>query len=337
MAIRRPKLPKIDSVRVPPSFCCPRCRGILSRNAEQWSCVACGSRYPLRHGFPDFRFGAAVDVDAEQDARLAELLAVREASSTFPELRAYYYRLQPEASGELHERHEWHFQAEAIRAARVVRQFGESPLLDLGCGAGQYLLAAARAGMQAFGVDASLCQLILARRLLADEGFTAQLALSDVEQLPLPSGAFPRAAATDVIEHLENPDLLLAEAARVLAPQGVLWLTTPNRFSLTPEPHVGLWGAGWLPRNLAVSYIRVRTGIDYRSIRLLSSGALRRILQRRFSSVEVHLPVFDSSEARAFPPLKRTLAGVYGKASRVGALRPALLRITPYFEATCRK
>lgn len=305
--------------------------------SQQRSCVRCGSDYPLQHGFIDFRTGQAVDVDAQADSKLAELLAARQASSTFSELRAYYYSLRPEAADALHERHESHFRAEAIRAARVVQQLSEGPLLDLGCGAGQYLLAAARTGRQAAGVDASLCQLILARKLLADEGFSAQLALANVEQLPFGSETFRCAAATDVIEHLDDPNLLLAETARVLAPQGILWLTTPNRFSLTAEPHVGLWGAGWLPHRLAVSYVRARTNIDYRPIRLLSLNSLRDALERSFPRVEIRLATLTASETNAFPPLKRILAHSYSTVSRISLLRPALLRVTPYFEATCRK
>lgn len=311
--------------------------GSLSRNSEKGFCVPCKSDYPFRLGFIDFRTGPAIDVDVERDLRLAELLEARAASSTFSELRAYYYTLQPEASDTLHDRHEAHFHAEAIRVARVIEQLRAGPLLDLGCGAGQYLLAAARAGIHAIGVDASLCQLILARRLLADEGFSAELALANIEQLPFPSESFACGVATDVIEHLDNPDHLLAEAARALAPQGILWLTTPNRFSLTPEPHVGLWGAGWLPHGLAVSYVRARTSIDYSAIRLLSLRALRGALESFFPSVEIRPPALTSSETEAFPPLKRILADVYSKATQIALLRPALLRITPYFEAVCRK
>jgi hypothetical protein len=124
---------------------------------------------------------------------------------------------------------------------------------------------------------------------------------------------------------------------KCFAPQGVLRLTTPNRFSLTPEPHVGLWGIGWLPHSLAVSYVRARTGIDYRPIRLLSLGELRGALERSFHSVEIRLPALGASETNAFPPLKRILARAYSEASRIGPLRPALLRVTPYFEATSRK
>jgi SAM-dependent methyltransferase len=324
-------------VRAAPRFCCPRCWSDLVPGDGKWSCGRCAADYSLRHGFPDFRTGAAIDLDRDEDLKLAERLAAREANASFGELRAYYYSLRPEASTELHELHEAHFSAEGVRAARVVSQLGKGPLLDLGCGAGQYLLAAARAGVQVVGVDASLCQLILARRLLADQGLAADLALADAEALPFAAEVFHAVIAADIIEHVSEPAKLLAEAARVLAPRATLLLTTPNRYSLTPEPHVGLWGVGWLPHSAAVAYVRARTSINYRAIRLLSLGGLRRILQRTFVRVEIGLPQLTDAEQAAFRPLKRTLARAYAALYQLSPLRPVLLRIAPYFEATCRK
>lgn len=318
-------------------FRCPRCQGALSATSALWSCLSCEADYPLRFGFVDFRLGHSTDVDIAADLTLAATLAAQETAVGFSELRGLYYSLRPEASAALHNQHEAHFHAESVRAAHVVEQLGPGPLLDLGCGAGQYLLAAARCGQAITGVDASLCQLLLARRLLADEGLTAELALADVEKLPFADSVFQGAIAADVLEHVCNPDQLLAQAARVLAPASSLRLTTPNRFSLSPEPHVGLWGVGWLPRGLADAYVRKRTGIDYRSIRLLSFRELRRVLKQSFpAGVEIRLPVFSAQELASFSPLKRFFAVVYSILSRVWLLQAVLLRVAPYFEATCR-
>jgi hypothetical protein len=65
--------------------------------------------------------------------------------------------------------------------------------------------------------------------------------------------------------------------------------------------------------------------------------ALRSLLEGSFASVEIRLAALAASETSAFPPLKRALARVYGRLSHVGPLRPLLLRITPYFDAACRK
>jgi 2-polyprenyl-3-methyl-5-hydroxy-6-metoxy-1,4-benzoquinol methylase len=53
----------------------------------------------------------------------------------------------------------------------------------------------------------------------------------------LPSNHFDYVVTFQVIEHIENDDFFLAEAARVLKPGGKLYLTTVNKkFSLTRNP-----------------------------------------------------------------------------------------------------
>lgn len=60
------------------SFCCPRCRGLLSEEPSELQCQNCSSIYRMRLGFVDFRVRTASDIDADQDLRLAEALAERE-------------------------------------------------------------------------------------------------------------------------------------------------------------------------------------------------------------------------------------------------------------------
>jgi SAM-dependent methyltransferase len=321
------------------AFCCPRCHGSLAQAAIELLCEACGSVYPIRFGLPDFRLGAVRDVDAAEDLRIAEVLAAREPHATFAALRDYYYSLSPEASAQLHERHEAHFNAEPQRATAALARFdGPGAILDLGCGAGSYLRAAARRGRSTVGIDASLCQLILARRLLADESLTVELAAAEVERLPLAAESFSLVLATDLIEHVEQQTSALAEAARVLEPSGAMWVTTPNRYSLTSEPHVGLWGLGWLPRGLALRYAQLRTGIDYTSIRLLSLVGLSKLLRQNFADqFVIQLPIPSGKDLLAFSAAKRSLAHVYIGVAKIPALRGPLLAVAPYFEATCRK
>jgi SAM-dependent methyltransferase len=68
-------------------------------------------------------------------------------------------------------------------------------------------------------------------------GFRAEMAARgisvedvDIERefLPFPDETFDRVLATEILEHLDHPGLLLGECLRVLRPRGVLFLTTPN-------------------------------------------------------------------------------------------------------------
>ena len=93
-------------------------------------------------------------------------------------------------------------------------------LLDVGCAAG-FFLAEARRWYEVQGVELSAWAAGYARERLGLPILTGTL-----QQAALPAGRFDLVTLWDVIEHVPDPVPLLAEAARVLAPQGRLVLTT---------------------------------------------------------------------------------------------------------------
>lgn len=58
---------------------------------------------------------------------------------------------------------------------------------------------------------------------------------ADMHALPFPSGTFDAVVASHVLEHAEDPDRALAEVARVLRTDGLLWAAWPRGF--TPTAH----------------------------------------------------------------------------------------------------
>jgi SAM-dependent methyltransferase len=56
-------------------------------------------------------------------------------------------------------------------------------------------------------------------------------------RLPFRDGVFDTVLSVQVLEHTPRPAALVAEMARVLAPDGVLILTAPFQFRLHEEPH----------------------------------------------------------------------------------------------------
>jgi len=107
-------------------------------------------------------------------------------------------------------------------------------LLEVGCGGGSLLrscMASTKAGMAA-GIDMNAAGISIARRLAGG----AALALADAERLPFAGGSFDAVVAQHVIEHFEEPDEVLREWKRVLAPGGVVAVATPN--ALYPDPAI---------------------------------------------------------------------------------------------------
>jgi ubiquinone/menaquinone biosynthesis C-methylase UbiE len=179
--------------------CCPGCRGALERPAPSLLvCTGCGARYPQSSsGYLDVR---PVEAFSEQTKYLDEALHADARHETVsPPLLQSGVRQ---------------------RQLRRFLQLGPDDLvIDLGCGSGRSMLWNAASGATFVGVDVSP---YFAREAVA----RVDLALADLRRLPFRDGAFTKAYALDVLEHLspEALDGMLAEAARVLQPGGTLFV-----------------------------------------------------------------------------------------------------------------
>jgi ArsR family transcriptional regulator len=99
----------------------------------------------------------------------------------------------------------------------------EARLLDVGTGTGRMLqLLSSRVG-QAVGVDSSREMLAMARANIADPSYAnCAVRQADMYQLPWPDGSFDIAIAHMVLHFADDPAAAVAEAARVLRPDGRL-------------------------------------------------------------------------------------------------------------------
>src|SRR5262249_32649648 len=138
------------------------------------------------------------------------------------------------------------------------------------------------------------------------------LLCGNAEYLPFPPEHFDHVVGLDVLEHSQQQDRLLEESARVLKPGGALFLLTPNRFSLRPEPCVRVWGVGFLPRKWMSRYVRWVRQIPYENVRLLSCFEIRRRLWRAgFPSVRLALPRIDIGDLGRFSRWERWQIALY--------------------------
>jgi ubiquinone/menaquinone biosynthesis C-methylase UbiE len=109
-------------------------------------------------------------------------------------------------------------------------------VLDAGCGLGYGTALLANAGASTVtGVDVAAAVVEVARgRVPAG----VELVEGDVHELPFPDGSFDAVVCFEVIEHVEDSARVIGELARVLAPGGVLLVSSPNRDVYVPgNPH----------------------------------------------------------------------------------------------------
>ena len=131
-------------------------------------------------------------------------------------------------------------------------------LLDVGFGQGAMLAAARDAGWEPHGIEASRLAVEQAQK----NGFVHAVH-GDFTTHPYPDGHFDVITMFELLEHLSDAHPFLERAARLLAPGGLLYVTTPNgaglsarvmgpRWSvMTPPEHIQLFTRASLGHALA--------------------------------------------------------------------------------------
>jgi ArsR family transcriptional regulator len=106
-------------------------------------------------------------------------------------------------------------------------------LLDIGTGTGRVLEIVAGQVGQALGIDQSREMLALARVNLERAGLeNTRVRLGDMYQLALPEASFDAVVIHQVLHYADRPAAVIAEAARVLRPRGLLVLVDFARHDL---------------------------------------------------------------------------------------------------------
>jgi ubiquinone/menaquinone biosynthesis C-methylase UbiE len=109
-------------------------------------------------------------------------------------------------------------------------------VLDAGCGVGYGAAILARAGARrAVGVDRSPEAISNAADRVGD---LAEFVIGDLMDLPFPDDSFDLVTCFEAIEHVSNREVALDELRRVVRPEGVLAISSPNRDVYLPgNPH----------------------------------------------------------------------------------------------------
>lgn len=193
---------------------------------------------------------------------------------------------------------------EMIRRAAGDRLAADCWVLVDGCGVGLYVQALRQATPHVVGLD------IEPERAVRSRGHSPLINVAAGEQLPYPADTFDVVLSHEVIEHVDDDRLSVAEMVRVLKPGGRAIIFCPNR--LYPfETHGHYWWGryhfgntpfiNYLPdpvRNRLAPHVRAYTRRDIR--RLIADLPVERI-----SHTQIY-PGYDNIVARR-PRLGRLL------------------------------
>ena len=196
-------------------------------------------------------------------------------------------------------------------------------LLDIGCGDGTFtvLLKEALKAEEAVGIEIAP-EAITA---IEQKGIKAYQLDIDEQSLPFDNAYFDVVYCGEVIEHLFNPDHLLEELHRVLKPEGIGVITTPN---LAGWPSRLALLLGYQPYSTAVSPNHESAGKllikgdegQWGHIRVFTARAFKELLEiHHFKIMRLAgCPVTVSSCS------SRRLSGLIGVADRIMSKIPSL-------------
>lgn len=131
--------------------------------------------------------------------------------------------------------------------AKSIRPLAGRRALDVGCGAGLLAEPLARLGAQVTAIDAAPENIAAARVHAKGQGLSIDYRAIGVEALDLPP--FDLVTSMEVIEHVSDPALFVRGLARMLAPGGLMILSTPNRTPLSRLAMITIGeGLGQIPK-----------------------------------------------------------------------------------------
>jgi SAM-dependent methyltransferase len=141
-------------------------------------------------------------------------------------------------------------------------QAGER-VLDLGCGFGRHAFEAYRRGAHVVAVDRSQEEVTSVTSMFramaaageAPDDVVARAVRADLLSLPFPDASFDVVMASEVLEHIPDDDVAMAEIARVVRPGGRVAVTVPRWW-----PERVCWALSREYHDVAGGHVRIYRG-----------------------------------------------------------------------------
>ena len=214
---------------------------------------------------------------------------------------------------------------------------------DVGCGAGTQAMLWAEDGHLVRGLDVNAPLLAFARSRAAERGLQVAFDVGTATALPYDDASTDVCLLPELLEHVADWQSCVDEAVRVLAPGGVLYLSTTN--ALCPvQQEFNLPLYSWYPRRLKRRFERLAVTTrpalanhaTYPAVHWFTFYSLRDYLAARGLDCFDRFDMIDTESlsgaarfavtlARAFPPV-RFIGHMCTEGTAVFALKNSMIR-----------
>lgn len=212
----------------------------------------------------------------------------------------------------------WYAKVAPLKGKRVVQTLlkykkSNAKVLDLGCGIGLTLMMVGQVFPKTIGCEVDEHYFKASKEILKKLNLKNKVIMYDGKRLPFTDNSFDIVTFIDVIEHVDNQEQVLKEIKRILKPDGILHLTTANKW-WPIEPHFKLPFLSYLPKQLADLYVRISgRGDSYQNIRLPSYSEFYKMVSNHFIVQDITLDVIEDFEKYGFGEERGVKVVIAGK------------------------
>jgi len=134
-------------------------------------------------------------------------------------------------------------------------------VLDIGCSSGMVDFFLADNFNSILGIDIDPAAIELAKSNYHSKNIDYRL--GNIDNISI-TEKFDLIICNSVLEHVPDQDILLKNIKSLLKPSGICFLSVPNKYTVSREPHYDLYFLSWFPRKMSNYYIRLlRKGSFY--------------------------------------------------------------------------
>ena len=128
-------------------------------------------------------------------------------------------------------------------------------VLDIGCSTGMIDIKLSKYFNHITGIDIDKYALSIAKEKYNEKNITYKY--GNIDDI-LTKNKYDLIICNSVLEHVPNQKKLLASIRNHLKNDGICFLSVPNKFTITKEPHYDLYFLSWFPSIISNFYLKIK-------------------------------------------------------------------------------